>query len=202
MASQKLFPIALFLTSLALCSLISCFSSQKSDSKPPQNVETTIEDKEPSSSMTVSAVDLYHHDPNPTFGDVKKPTIWLHAEKFQIVDENNWKIEDIRAVIYDTRSGEERVRILAGNGTFDKMRSATLSGKVHAEMGGISFETESIIWTNKTEMEPAKITSTDKVILTGEGISLTCSSLVIYPDDRTFELTEVSGVAPLILKET
>ncbi|MCX8065301.1 MAG: hypothetical protein N3G21_09045 [Candidatus Hydrogenedentes bacterium] len=183
--------------------LSSCSNWKKSSTyQPPESSGKVSEGEQALTSMTVSAVDLYHHDPNPTLGEVKKPTIWLHAEKFHIIDDNNWKIEDITAVIYDTKDGVERVRISAESGTFDKMRSASLSGKIHAEMEGISFQTDSLLWTNKTEAEPAKITSGGKVSVEGDGISLTCSSLVIYPDAKTFELTDVSGVAPLVLRET
>ncbi|GEM_PF-1499847 len=198
------FPTLLILV-LLFFALSSCFNSPKkpADNKNVQSSEESpIEGEISPTSMTVSSVDLYHHDPSPTFGEVKKPTLWLHAEKFQIIDENNWKIEDIKAVIYDTRSGEERIRILAESGTFDKMKSASLSGKVHAEMEDISFETESLLWTNKTETEPAKITTGGKVSLKGNDISLTCSSLLIYPEDKTFELTEVSGILPLMLRKT
>lgn len=204
-----------------LVSLSSCFSPQQST--PDQSALSNLSNRSDQSdqnnqfsqssrsnqfgrsnlqSMTISAVDLYHHDPSPTFGELKKPTIWLHADRFQVIDENNWKIESIKAVIYDTRTGSERIRISADSGTFDKMRTASLSGKVHAEMDEIGFDTDHLLWTNKTETEPAKITTDSKVSLVGKNISLSCSSLIIYPEEKYFELTEVSGIVPLILRET
>ncbi len=172
------------------------FSQFNQLSSPNQSERSNLQ------STTISAVDLYHHDPSPTFGELKKPTIWLHADKFQIIDENNWKVESIKAVIYDTKTGSERIRVFADSGTFVKMKTASLSGKVHAEMDEIEFDTEYLLWTNKTETEPAKITTDRKVSLVGKNISLTCSSLIIYPEEKNFELTEVSGIVPLVLRTT
>lgn len=152
--------------------------------------------------MNVSGVDLYHHDPKPTFGGARKPTLWLHAKQFSVIDENTWDVADVQAVVYDIRTGAERIRLSANRGFFDKERGASLTGNVKAEMERIEFRTNSIEWMNATETEPSRVWTKGEVELEGEELYLRARSLVIYPDSREFELNDVTGQAPLSLKGT
>ncbi|HOK09969.1 MAG TPA: LPS export ABC transporter periplasmic protein LptC [Candidatus Hydrogenedens sp.] len=182
---------------LLSCLLLLCSCSKKPSAPTTENTnpaKTSLE------SMDVTGVDLYHHDPRPTFGEARKPTLWLHAEKFSVIDENTWKVENIRATIYDTQSGKEHIKISAKEGIFEKMKSASLKGDVEAQMTDITFTTDAIEWKNRTETEPAKIHTQGHVELNGTDIHLLASSLIINADTKEFELEEVSGEVPLVLR--
>ncbi len=176
------------------------FSCSKKPSTPATPSETPSANTNSLESMNVSSVDLYHHDPRPTFGETRKPTLWLHAEKFAVIDDNTWKVEDVHAVIYDDQSETENIKLSAKEGVFEKMSKASLSGNVEAQMSDITFKTESIEWNNRTETEPARIWTHGKIELQGTDVHLNASSLLIYPESKEFELEEVSGQLPLVLR--
>lgn len=189
--------IALFIVCFAL--LFSCSKKTSPSSPPPEKSEI---EKAPIGNMKVSSVDLYHHDPRPTISEARKPTLWLHAEKFAVIDENTWKVEDVRAVIYDVQSGTESITISAKEGVFEKMSKASLTGNVEAQMRNILFRTDGIEWTNRTETEPARIWTHGKIAVQGTDLNLDAGSLLINPETKEFELEEVSGQIPLILRNT
>ncbi len=193
---MKWFPVL-----IACIVLIASCGKTSTPSQPTPTENNTI--KKPSlENMNVSSVDLYHHDPRPTIGEARKPTLWLHAEKFAVIDENNWKVEDVHAVIYDVQSGTEQVKISAQEGIFEKMSKASLTGNVEAQMNDIKFNTDGIEWNNRTETDPARIWTYGKILVQGIDLNLNASSLLIYPETKEFELTDVSGEVPLILRNT
>ncbi len=189
--------IALFIVCFAL--LFSCGKKTSTSSTPPEINEIK---KQSIDNMNVSSVDLYHHDPRPTIGEARKPTLWLHAENFAVIDENTWKVKDIRAVIYDVQSGTESITISAKEGVFEKMSKASLTGNVEAQMKDITFKTDGIEWSNRTETEPARIWTHGKIAVQGTDLNLDAGSLFINPETKEFELEEVSGQVPLILRNT
>ncbi len=179
--------------------LFSCGKKPPATTPPP---ETTVPQHQSIDNMNVSSVDLYHHDPRPTMGKARKPTLWLHAEKFAVIDENTWKVEDVHAVIYDVQSGTEHIKISAKEGVFEKMNNASLKGNVEAQMNDITFNTDGIEWSNRTETEPARIWTHGKIAVQGTDLHLDAENLLIYPETKEFELEEVSGQVPLILRNT
>ncbi len=189
--------LALIIVCFAL--LLSCGKKTSTPSAPTEKNEIK---KSPIDNMNVSSVDLYHHDPRPTIGEARKPTLWLHAEKFAVIDENTWKVEDVRAVIYDVQSGTESITISAKEGVFEKMSKASLTGNVQAQMKDILFKTDGIEWSNRTETEPARIWTHGKIAVQGTDLNLDAGSLFINPETKVFELEEVSGQVPLSLRNT
>ncbi|MGC8737302.1 MAG: hypothetical protein ACP5UA_01500 [Candidatus Hydrogenedens sp.] len=189
------------MTVFTICTLL-LFSCGKKNSTTLPTAETTPPQKQSIDDMNVSSVDLYHHDPRPTIGEARKPTLWLHAEKFAVIDENTWKVEDVHAVIYDIQSGKEHIKISAREGVFEKMNKASLVGNVEAQMDNILFNTDGIEWSNRTETEPARIWTHGKIAVQGTDLHLDAENLIIYPDTKEFELEEVSGQVPLILRNT
>lgn len=179
--------------------LFSCGKKPNATTPPP---ETTVPRNQPIDNMNVSSVDLYHHDPRPTMGEARKPTLWLHAEKFAVIDENTWKVEDVHAVIYDVQSGTEHIKISAKEGIFEKMNKASLNGNVEAQMNDITFNTDGIEWSNRTETDPARIWTHGKIAVQGTDLHLNAENLLIYPETKEFELEEVSGQVPLLLRNT
>lgn len=178
------------------------FSCGKKTSSPIAPSEIPEIKKQSIDNMNVSSVDLYHHDPRPTMGEARKPTLWLHAEKFSVINENMWKVEDVHAVIYDVQSGTENIKISAKEGVFEKMNKASLTGNVEAQMNDIKFNTDGIEWSNRTETEPARIWTHGKIAVQGTDLLLHADSLIINPETKEFELEEVSGQVPLILRNT
>jgi len=189
--------IAVFIICIIL--LFSCGKKPSATTPPP---ETTVPQHPSKDNMNVFSVDLYHHDPRPTIGEARKPTLWLHAEKFAVIDENTWKVEDVHAVIYDVQSGTEHIKISAKEGVFEKMNKASLKGNVEAQMNDIIFNTDGIEWSNRTETEPARIWTHGKIAVQGTDLHLDAGNLIIYPETKEFELEEVSGQVPLILRNT
>ncbi len=189
--------IVIFITSITLL-----FSCGKKNAPASTTSDTPIVNKQSIENMNVSSVDLYHHDPRPTIGEARKPTLWLHAEKFAVIDENTWKVEDVHAVIYDVQSGTEHIKISANEGLFEKMNKASLTGNVEAQMSDITFNTNGIEWKNRSDKEQAQIWTHGKIVVQGTDLHLNAESLRIYPETKEFELEDVSGQVPLILRNT
>jgi hypothetical protein len=161
---------------------------------PPAPPAAPTAPVEPDDAMTMSGVDLYHHDPRPTGGVARKPTFWLHANTFSMLGETTWSVENARAVIYEADTGAEQMVLEARRGQFEQDKSATLNDDVTVRAGAMVMKMSNIVWHNRGQDTPSEIVSESPLTLDDPAVQLQASSLHLYPDTHEFELTDVTGV--------
>lgn len=161
---------------------------------PPQPVYTPAPSDTPEDMLIMSGIDLYLHDMRPTAGLARKPTFWLHTEKFSVLDENIWAFEDARAIIYG-EGGEDRQDIIleAKEGRFEEGKSALLKGGVKAHMGTLRIELADIEWQNPVADTPGEARSDNPVTVVDSHVQLEAAGVRIYPQRKEFILTGVAG---------
>jgi len=151
---------------------------------PPQESEDA---------MTMSGVDLYHHDPRPTGGVARKPTFWLHANTFSVLDDNTWAVEDAHAVIFEKDSEKELIVLDAKRGRFEQDKNAYLRDGVTARAGAMLMKLEDIEWRNRAQDTPSEASSQHPVSIDSPELQLQAATVRLYPDTHEFELTDVVG---------
>ncbi len=148
----------------------------------------------PEDVLTMSGIDLYLHDMRPTAGVARKPTFWLHTEKFSVLDENIWAFEDARAIIYGEGEEDRQDIILeAREGRFEEGKSAYLKGGVKALMGSLRIELADIEWQNPDAETPGEARSDNPVKVLDSHVQLEAAGVRIYPQRKEFMLTGVAG---------
>jgi len=148
----------------------------------------------PEDVLTMRGIDLYLHDSGVTGSEARRPHFWIHAETFVMDDEDVWTFEDARAVAYNRENATEDIVFEAQSGTFEENTRAYLSGSVTAHMGSMVLHLEDIEWLNGDEETPSYAFSEKGLSVDDPEMELSASGIQIFPDDRRFEMNNVSGV--------
>lgn len=148
---------------------------------------------EPADAMTMNGINLYMHATEPTAGKTRKPTFWLHADAFSVIDESVWAVEEARAVIYTNDPERGNIVLEAKRGRFEEGKSASLREGVRAYVGDMRIELTDIEWRNPDGESPGEARSENPVRVIDPDLRLEGSSLHLYPADKQFELTNVVG---------
>lgn len=162
---------------------------------PTQQKVASAPDATPvKSAMRLEGVDLYMHDYTPTDGQLREPTLWVHAASGQLAENNQvWSLQDTHAVIY--RADDDDLIVDASHGEFDQANeSAVLTGSVRLTTGSMVVDLESLVWDNA---EGAAI-SDNPVRVTQGDTWLIGSTMRLSPDADTLLLTEGSGFLRLV----
>lgn len=139
--------------------------------------------------MEMRGLDLRMYSTEPTFGELRDPTFWVHAKRGRLEGELDvWSLEEARAIIY--RDPEDDLRLEAQQGTFDQTNQvAVLSDGVRATSRDLVVELDDIEWNNEENVawsdSPARVTSGSN--------RLTGASVAIYPRDDRIKLGRGSG---------
>lgn len=137
----------------------------------------------------MTGMDLYMHDYEPTGGDVRNPTFWVHAEQGILnEDDGLWTLENARVVVY--RNEKEDIIVRAANCTFDQKNDvATLRNGLDLRAGTVTMKLEEIQWDN----ESGVARSIGEVLVAKGGTRLKASAMSLRPADGSFVLNGVSG---------
>jgi len=142
-----------------------------------------------------SCINLYMHDARPTAGAARKPTFWVHAEYFTMLDDQVWSFENAQAAIYGQNPDEEEIMLQAARGRFQEESGALLEGGVTAYVGDMTLELADIEWINpREEGEEGLARSDNDLQVSSRRLQLRASSLRLFPESEKFVLTNVSGM--------
>lgn len=147
----------------------------------------------PGADVTMSGINLYLHDTRPTGDAPQKPTFWVRAETFALLEENTWSFEKAYAVAYGRDEGAQDIHFEAASGEFKEQERAVLRGGVKAHIGTMTLELEDVEWRNADRMA-----HTERPVHMLDGTTdLMASALRMYPDEERLFLTDVSGFIDL-----
>jgi len=134
--------------------------------------------------MSLRGVDLYMHNDAPTFGELREPTIWVHAESGSLSPATDiWSLSHAAAVIY--REAEADLHVRAESGRFDQANQrAYLERGVEARAGRMVVRLEALEWDN--EQRVARSTSMARL---EHGVNeLAGASMWLFPGEDRVEL--------------
>ena len=138
-------------------------------------------------------LNLRLYEGNPTAGETRRPTFWVHAEVFTLGEENVWLFEQAHAMIYGHGEKGSEITIDAGRGRFQEGKAAYLKDGVTAQVGDMHIDLTDLEWINDERMartdNPVSVTSPDS--------NMKASTLRLYPDQKQLLLTRVSGTVKL-----
>ena len=143
-------------------------------------------------SMQMTGINLYMHRKVPFDGAPGRPELWVKADVFSIEDSQTYSFEGAHAVIY-TRDAEE-ITLEAQRGRFEQDKSAILEGEVRLAAGALKMLLSDIYWQRGDEASAGMARTDNPVIIDDPELQLNAAGLRLYPDDRHFELVNVSGV--------
>ncbi len=149
--------------------------------------------------MVMRGIDLYMHRKNAPEGVAGKPELWVRADSFSITDARAYEFENARAIIYGDGLQEDIV-IEANRGSFEQDRRALLEGDVRMTAGTLRMQLRDIEWVRPEEDSPGVAQSDSPVIIDDPELQLNAAALRLYPDERLFELDDVSGVVRFDMK--
>ncbi|MCC6143982.1 MAG: LPS export ABC transporter periplasmic protein LptC [Candidatus Hydrogenedentes bacterium] len=148
--------------------------------------------EEPEDLLKMTDINLYLHDPRPTDGAPRKPTLWIRADDFTVAEGDLWRFHNAQATIYGENEADS-IRLEADQGVFEEDVKATLTGAVRAQVGDMHMQMQDIEYTNPQEETPAMARTDGPVTVASPTLDLKASSMRFYPDSKTYELTDVSG---------
>lgn len=160
----------------------------------PETAVETAETEPASEAITMNGINLYLHDARPTAGLTQKPTFWVHADFFTVLDDQVWSFEQARAVVYGQNTQEEAIALEAARGRFEEDRGAMLEGSVTARVGDMLMQMSDIAYVNpKAEGEEGLAHTENPLSVQSPTLDLKASSLRLLPESRKFVLTNVVG---------
>ncbi len=186
---MKLFAFTIVMLLLALAFGCERPAPQPEPDMPP--TPPTVEDA--ADGITMSGIDLYMHRSEAREGMPVKPELWVQADSLTMGENNNYVFENARAVIYGADDIEEIV-IQATRGDFEQDTRAILEGDVHLTAGTLHMRLSDIEWRRPENEGTGAAYSDNPVIIDDPDLQLNARGLRLYPDERVFELTNVSGV--------
>ncbi len=161
---------------------------------PPPEVEGMATAAE-ADTIRMNDINLYLHDTRTTTSAAHKPTFWLHADTFSVLDEQVWAIEDARAVVYNRQTNAEEMVLEGKRGRFEQNVGAYLKDGVKAYLGDTVIYLEDMEWVHPQDETTKGVAFTDHPLkVENPKIKLQADSLRLYPDTKEFEMTDVSGV--------
>lgn len=178
---------------LFLLLLISCrgpVPQPQQDANPTQEVSPNAEN----TSMQMKGINLFMHRRIPIAGAPGKPELWVKADNFSILEDRKYSFEKAVAVIY-ARDGQE-ITLEATRGHFEEDKEAALEGDVQLTAGTLKMILSDIRWIRDETNESGGgiIETSNPVIIDDPDLQLTAAGMILNPDLRIFELTNVSGV--------
>ena len=133
--------------------------------------------------------DFRLYDSSPTAGESKKPTFWVHAGVWRLEEQDVWSFENARAVIYGRGEDGAEITFDAGQGRFQKDKTAYLKDGVVAHIEKMTLQLTDIEWINEQRVAQ----SDNPVTITSDDAHLEGATLRLYPDDKQLVMTNVSG---------
>lgn len=143
--------------------------------------------------LTMSGIKLFLYDKGPAAeGVARKPVLRIEADTFTSAGERAWSFEKARAFML-SRKTQEEWELEAAHGTLKEDENAQLQGGVTARLGTMTIKLEDIAFETPADGSPKAAYSDNPVTVDDPAMQLTAASVKLYPDDKRFELTEVSG---------
>ena len=177
---------------VAICVALGLVNVDQNARPVDRVAQTTEKASESGVRMVVEGMDLYMHDYAPTDGQLRKPTLWVHADRGEeMADEEVWKLTNAHAVIYgDTNRDTQDMVIDAAAGIFDRRNDiAYLSEGVEMVTGNLSISLPELVWDTRA----GRARSDGPVKVNGDDITLAAQTMTLDPKTGIFVLTEVSG---------
>jgi hypothetical protein len=143
--------------------------------------------------VVMEGLDLLFHEAGPTFGELRKPTFWVHAVRATCTDSmRQWSLEASNAVIY--REQAENLLLSAGAGFFDKeVGVALLSEGVRLTTGVVVVKLEDLQWDNDQQ-----VATSDHPTEFSDGVSLLSGkAFAVHPRENLVQLTDGGGTIHL-----
>ncbi|MFP4502751.1 MAG: hypothetical protein ACLFTT_17295 [Candidatus Hydrogenedentota bacterium] len=164
------------------------------ESPPAPHAERPGETQDAGGAMSMQGINLYLHEAKPSAGAPRNPTFRLHAERFAMLEDDVWSVQNAQALLYGDAPDDEAVTIEAARGRFEEAWGATLEGGVTAYVNDIVIKLQNLEWVNPQQENEQGVARSDKPLtLDGPTATLEAASIRLYPDARRFVLTDVSG---------
>lgn len=143
--------------------------------------------------LTMSGIKLFLYDKGAGFdGVARKPVLRIEADTFTSVGEKSWSFQKARAFML-SRKTQEEWELEAEQGVLQEDQSAFLQGGVTARLGTMTVHLEDISFETPQDDAPKAAFSDKPVTVEDPAMQLRASTVKLFPDDKRFELTEVSG---------
>lgn len=142
--------------------------------------------------MQMKGINLYMHRRVSVDGAPGKPELWVRADSFSIEEGQTYTFDKAHAVIYSRDDGE--ITLDANRGRFEQDKSAVLEGDVRLVAGNLKMILNDIQWQRGEEDASGTAVTNSPVIIDDPDLQLNAAGMQLYPDTRTFELENVSGV--------
>jgi len=150
--------------------------------------------------LTMSGIKLFLYDKGAGIeGVARKPVLRIEAETFTSVGEKAWSFEKARAFML-SRKTQEEWKLEAEHGVLKEDQNAFLEGGVTATLGTMIVHLEDISFETPQDDSPKAAFSDKPVTVEDPAMQLRASTVKLFPDDKRFELTEVSGMFLFDLK--
>lgn len=159
---------------------------------PPESSEALPPSEEGAPGMSMSGIDLYMHDTDPTAGQQRKPRFWIHANTFDVLEDAAYAFKDARAVVFGEESGNEIVVFEADQGRFEEDKRAYLRDNVVAQVGTMTLQLEEVVW-EQAGQDIGFAYSDHPVEVNDPSLRLRAASVRLYPETKEFELRDVEG---------
>jgi len=188
----------LFLLSLVLLLFAACGGRQPApapeaaaSTEAPKSTTETLAGV--ADGLVMSGIQLFLYDKGPAVeGVTRKPVLRIEADKFTMLAEKEWAFEGARAFFTTKDEGEEYL-IEAAQGNFKEDEHADLKGGVVAHMGAMTIKMEQVLFENAAGEAPKVARSETPVTVDDPGMQLEASGVRLFPDEKRFELDNVTG---------
>lgn len=143
--------------------------------------------------LTMSGIKLFLYDKGAGIeGVARKPVLRIEAETFTSVGEKAWSFEKARAFML-SRKTQEEWEVEAEHGVLKEDENAFLEGGVTARLGTMTVHLEDISFETPQDDSPKAAFSNKPVSVDDPAMQLRAATVKLFPDDKRFELTDVSG---------
>lgn len=181
---------------LAACAAIGC---GKPAAPPPPAPDTKTVGEAASEAvggaagLTMSGIKLFLYDNGAAIeGVTRKPVLRIEADTFVNTGDKSWTFEKAHAFMLSTKTQEEW-EMESAHGSFTEDQNAFLEGGVVARLGTMTVKLEDIAFETPQDGAPKAAYSDKPVTVDDPAMTLAASSVKLYPDEKRFELTEVTG---------
>ncbi len=146
-----------------------------------------------SPAMKVQGIDLLVHDSGATAGEARKPLFQVHAEKVTMGENGLYDFEKAQAVVHGRERKEDDITFEAQRGRYEEERGATLQGDVVGRAGVMTLRLADVTWEKNEAAPRGMVFSNQALRLESHSMDLMAESMRIYPEDKSFVLSGVSG---------
>ena len=187
---------ALLLTAGALCLGAGCGAPTPPPPSPAGAANTEDMVLRGDEQLVMRGVEMYMHEIAPTPGLPKSPSFRVRAATFTLLDEAGgvWAFEDAEAVIYGSDEADPDIVVTADAGRLEEERAAWLEGNVVATIDTMTIRLADLDWRNPRDGVEGVAKSDAPLVVDDPGIQVEAGSIRLYPDSKTFELGEVTGI--------